>query len=448
MRALLGPISSLLLLLGACGERSFEPAWTRDHRPPPPNVLVLSVDTLRADHLGFYGYGKPTSPHLDHFAASAVVFERALASASWTLPALASAFTGTFSSTHQCWSFGSRLSESFTTLPEALTAAGYDSACFVSHLFCTSRHGLQQGFVHGDDAFAHPAVEPDVAVTSERIADEGVRFLQRKAAAPDGTPWLLWLHFFDPHANYVEHPGISGRFVTPGPRENVEIDRDLYDGEIAFTDEHVGRALEALERTGASERTVVVFLADHGEEFQDHGGTGHGHTLYEELLRVPLVIRAPGIAPARVGALVRTVDLLPTVFDLVGLAPDAVPECEGASLRPHLERESARELPALFEIRQNPAYTLEGIAEGRWKLVRPLVRGGASALYDLEEDPRESRDVSEQEPEVALRLIQLLRGMRESAEERARGLDLAPGGNLTPAVLEQLRGLGYVGGDR
>ncbi len=443
MRALLAPVSGALVLLGGCVERPFEPAWRQGK--PPPNVLFLTVDTLRADHLGFYGYGKPTSPRLDAFAERSVVFERALASASWTLPALASVFTGAFSSTHRCWSFGSRLSESFTTLPEVLTASGYDSACFVSHLFCTSRHGLQQGFVHCDDAFAHPAVEPDVAVTSERIADEGIRFLERKAAAPDGSPWLLWLHFFDPHASYVEHGGISERFATPGPRENVVIEGDLYDGEIAFTDEHVGRVLDALERTGALERTIVVLLADHGEEFQDHGGTGHGHTLFEELVRVPLVIRAPGIEPGRIGGLVRTVDLLPTVLDLAELVP---PECEGATLRPVLERRPAREVPALFEIRQNPAYTLEGIAEGRWKLVHPLAAGGRSALYDLGEDPRERRDLSAERPEVLLRLTELLRGMRESAEERSRDHEVPPDGNLTPAVLEQLRGLGYVGEDR
>ncbi len=429
--------------LAGCAEKAFEPAWSGE---PPANVLLLSVDTLRADHLGFYGYEKPTSPRLDDFASEAVVFDRALASSSWTLPALATVFTSTYSSTHHCWSFGSRLGESFTTLPEILTAGGYDSACFVSHLFCTTRHGLQQGFVHFDDAFAYPEAEPDDAVTSQRIADEGIRFLEQKSAASDGYPWFLWLHFFDPHENYVEHPGLSERFASSEPRENDVRQRDRYDGEIAFTDQHVGRVLDALERTGLVERTIVVFFADHGEEFQDHGATGHGHSLFDELVRVPLALRVPGIAPRRIPALVRTVDLFPTVLDLVGIAPGS--PVEGQSLRPLLEGSALRDAPALLEIRQNPSYTMDAVVAGRWKLVRPLVEGGKVALYDLEQDPREERDVASENPEKVEELQRVLRGLCLGASDKARGHDIPQDGNLTPAVLDQLRGLGYYGEGR
>ncbi len=437
-------VPALLGGVAGCSQKDFAPAWTGE---PPPNVLFLSIDTLRADHLGFYGYEKPTSPRLDAFASQAVVFDRAIASSSWTLPALATAFTSTYSSTHHCWSFGSRLGESFTTLPEILTAAGYDSACFVSHLFCTTRHGLQQGFVHFDDAFAYPEVDPDDAVTSQRIADEGIRFLERKSAASDGYPWFLWLHFFDPHENYVEHPGLSERFASDEPRENDVMQRDRYDGEIAFTDQHVGRVLDALEHTGLAERTIVVFFADHGEEFHDHGAIGHGHSLFEELVRVPLALRAPGIVPRRVPVVVRTVDLLPTVLDLLGIrGPDAL--IEGQSLRPLLEGRSVRDAPALLEIRQNPSYTMDAVVAGRWKLVRPLEQGGTVALYDLEQDSREERDVASEYPEKVEELQRVLLGLRLGASEKARGHDIPQDGNLTPAVLDQLRGLGYYGEGR
>ncbi len=386
------PIRSVLaailaVVLTACGERAFVPPWAGE---PPPNVLLLSVDTLRADHLGFHGYPRATSPNLDAFARTAVVFDDAQASASWTLPGLATVFTSTYSSTHNCWSFASRLDDSFTTLTEILTRAGYDSACVVSHLYCTVRHGLQQGFVHFDDTFAYPEADPVDAVTSQRIAERGIGFLERKAAAPDGHPWFLWLHFFDPHDEYVEHPGISERFVTPGDRTATQVARDRYDGEIAYTDLHVGRVLQALEQTGQSDDTIVVFLSDHGEEFGDHGGYRHGHTLFAELVRVPLAIRVPSIAPRHVPELVRTVDVLPTVLELVGLrAPAGI---EGQSLAPAMRGADLRALPALAEIRTDAA-TLDCVVDGRFKLVRDLSRAGAPILFDLEADPGEMYDI-------------------------------------------------------
>ena len=156
--AFLLPIS-LLVITAGCGSEGPRPRIWGDS--PPPNVLFLSIDTLRADHLGFYGYARPTSPHLDAFAEEAVVFDAAQASASWTLPGLASLLTSQYTSTHQCLDLGSRLSESFTTFTEHVLAAGYDTACVTSHVFTTTRHGLQQGFVQFDDSYAYPAVDPE-----------------------------------------------------------------------------------------------------------------------------------------------------------------------------------------------------------------------------------------------------------------------------------------------
>lgn len=425
----------LALFLAACGEPA-GPAWEDS---PPSNVLFVSVDTLRADHLGTYGYARPTSPRIDALADEGIVFENAQAAASWTLPGLASVLTSTYPSTHGCWSYGSRLDDSFTTLTEILTAAGFDTACVTSHLFVTTRHGLQQGVVHFDDTFAYPAVEPEDNVSSELISNRGIRFIEQKAGAPDGKPWFLWLHYFDPHANYMVHEGITERFVTPGERSLNQTDIDNYDGEIAFTDLHVGRVLDALEETGQAEDTIVVLLSDHGEEFLDHGGLRHGHTLFSELVRVPLILRVPGRSPARVAKVVRTVDVLPTVLDLVGLPTPA--DIMGRSL----VREGAP-LPALAEIRLDPEALLEAVVHDGHKLIHDLTND-TYVLFDLSADPSESRDVADELPDKLAELKAILAGSVRRSERMAERYEISPELDLSPAVLEHLDGLGYGGGD-
>ena len=439
-----GPV--LLLLFAGCGAGGAGGPGSRPWADaPPPNVLFLSIDTLRADSLGFYGYERPTSPRLDAFAEGAVVFESAQASASWTLPGLASVFTSQFTSTHQCLSFGSRLSESFTTLTELLLAAGYDTACVTSHVFTTTRHGLQQGFVHFDDSYAYPAVDPEDAITSQVISDEGIRFLEQKRAAADPDPWFLWLHYFDPHDRYMEHPGITDEFVTPGERDNDTVRRDLYDGEIRYTDGHVGRVLDALGELGLAEDTIVVLFSDHGEEFLDHGSRGHGHTLFRELVRVPLAIRAPGIEPRRVTRTVRTVDVLPTLLELVGLAPPA--DAAGTGLVGLMRGEEVAVPPALAEIHPTGAPPQDSLTDDRYKLVVQYDGDTKrSMLFDLRSDPLEQRDVAAEHPEVVERLGQELLRAKKRALELAGRYTPARELDLTPGQLDDLKELGY-GGD-
>jgi len=421
----------ILVIPGSCGGV--------ESSPRRPNVLFVSIDTLRADHLGAYGYERPTSPRIDALAKEGLVFESAQASASWTLPGLASVLTSYYPSTHGCWSFGSRLDDSFTTLTELLTAAGFDTACVTSHLFVTTRHGLQQGFVHFDDTFAYPAVDPEDNVTSDLISDRGIRFLEQKAAAPDGRPWFLWLHYFDPHANYMVHEGITERFLTPGERTLNQVDLDNYDGEIAFTDHHIGRVLDALAATGQADDTIVVLFSDHGEEFLDHGGLRHGHTLFGELVRVPLIVRAPGIEPRRITEVVRTVDVFPTVLDLVELPTP--PDIMGRSLlRP------GTSLPALSEIRLDQGALMEALVYEGYKLVHDM-RTDVYALFDLKNDPRELRDLAAEQPEKVEELRELMLGSVRRSERLSERYETAPELDLSPAVLEQLNGLGYGGGD-
>lgn len=419
--------------LGACGGKGVP-------RAPAgaPNVLFLTIDTLRADRLGFAGYARPTSPALDAFAASAVVFEDAQASAPWTLPALSSLMTGEVAATHGCSTFGSVLDDSFVTLTERLLAGGYDTACVVSHLFATSRHGLQQGFVHTDDSYAYPEVDPARNISSQVISDQAIRFLDQKKATADATPWMLWLHYFDPHEDYMEHPGISADFVTSGERNAAQVYGDLYDGEVRYTDLHVGRVLARLEELGFAANTLVVLVADHGEEFFEHGAAGHGHSMHREVVHVPLVIRAPGCAPARVTETVRQIDVLPTVLELVSL-PSAA-GLPGRSLVPALRGQNLSEMGALSEL-ANGAYHLDSWQRGRFKLIRDG-KGGAR-LYDLTSDPLELSDVAAQHASELKALLGELDDAQAAGRERAKLYGGARELAFTPGQQDDLDKLGY-----
>ncbi len=428
------------LVLAACGQgQASEPP----SGPRPPNVLLITVDTLRADRLGFYGYQPPTSPELDAFAAGAVVFDTAMASAPWTLPALASVLTSEYTSTHGCWKHSMVLDESFTTLPEILLAAGYDTAGIVIQRFVTTRYGLMQGIVHFDDSHTYTDPQPAHSITSQGVSDKALRFLEQKAAAPERGPWFLWLHYMDPHGLYVEHPGITEAFVSAGEKPREQRQAELYDGEIRYTDGQIGRVLEGLERHGFGPETVVVFLSDHGEELQDHGRMGHGHTVFQELVRVPFVIRAPGCAPARVSTVVRQVDVLPTVLELCRVpVPQGI---AGRSLVPLLRGEAMEEVPALVELALGRGDTLDALRKGALKVVATSKEGGFRALYDVSEDPLETRDLREERPEEFRLLREELERLRGIALERARLFGTAREIAFTPGEAQDLHDLGYGG---
>jgi len=335
------------------------------------------------------------------------------------------------------------LDDSFWTLPELLLAAGYDTACVVSHLFTTSRHGLQQGFVHTDDSFAYPEDDPAQSITSQVISDKAIRFLDQKKISPDEAPWCLWLHYFDPHKEYMEHPGITESFVTSGDRGRGVILGDIYDGEVRYTDLHVGRVLARLRELGFEQDTVVVLLADHGEEFYEHGALGHGHSMHDEVVRVPLVIRAPGFTPRRVNELVRQVDVLPTVLELVGLSiPSAL---AGRSLVQALRGNAMDEIGALSEL-DNSNLLFDSWRTERWKLIRSGA-DGARQLYDLAVDPLETTDVAAQHPDVTTALLAELERAKYAGRERARLFGTAREVALTPGIQNDLEALGYAGKD-
>ncbi len=399
------------------------------------SVLFVTVDTLRADHLGLYGYERETSPALDRFADGATVFDHAVAQTSWTLGSLASLLTSRWVSSLGIRNFRSALDEEATTLAEVLRDAGYETAGIGTHVVFQEKYGLLQGIdafdgdlVHGTYADSHRAI------TSKKVTDKALAWLGERRGG--GRPWFLWLHYFDPHIPYARHPGITERFGDDG------IDR--YDGEIAFTDRHLGRVLEALEQR--DERPIVVVTADHGEEFQDHGDYEHGHTLYRELVRVPLIVSAPhlpGSRGRRVPDLVRLVDVAPTVLELAGVPADRFSAATpGRSFLPLLSgRPDDAPRPALSELRLRTDTSMDSLVSGRFKLV---VRhaDAVEELFDIESDPFEQNDIAEWRPGRVAGLRKLLEELLAEGE-KAPAVEI----ELDDDEVRALEDLGYLGAD-
>jgi choline-sulfatase len=419
-------------LSGACGQ---------DGTPRPKNLLILCVDTLRADELGAYGKAPSVTPALDRLASESVVFERAHTAASWTLPSIGSVFTSFFPSTTGLWNFDSRLADGFPTLAERFQAAGFDTYGIASHDYFKAKYGLLQGFDGFDSELAHPRSEAGwVPVTSPQVSLKAVQWLERRAQSGDAKPWFLFVHFFDPHVPYLDHEAARLDDATRGERER-------YRSEIAFTDRHVGAVLEKLERAGLARDTAVLFFSDHGESFLEHGKIEkHSYGLYEEELRVPLVLRVPGVAPRRVAEFVRTVDLLPTLLALFGLDDEHGGEREGVSLVPLLTGQPAAIPPQLSEIRLKDEHHANALVRGRYKLYED-VSGKRFGLFDLETDPREEHDLSSEQPALRAELEAELRTAIHAAEAKGQGFGTAGKVELSPDELRHLEDLGYGGAD-
>ena len=405
--------------------------------PSRHNLLLIAVDTLRADHLGSYGYERATSPEIDALFSSAVVFEDVEASSAWTLPSFASLMTSLPPPAHRCHDAVSRLGEAHTTLAEILRDQGYETAAVVSHLFLDRRYGLHQGFDHYDDSLALDIEQSHRAISSTAVNRRAEAWLAERAARDESRPWLLWVHYFDPHHDYLVHPG--QRFGSS------EMDR--YDGEIAFTDQHVGRLLSRLRALGFERNTVVVFVSDHGEEFGEHGGGGHGRSLHREVTRLALGIRAPGFAARRVVDPVHAVDLLPTLLELLDVPAPQIP-MTGRSLvpamrgvEPGLEPVGMLAQTSLYRGALWTSYRL-----GRWKLFEQHRPGKEPLreLYDLDRDPLEREDVASLHPEIVAEYSRALAEQVFAARQIAEQLGAPERVELHQEDLERLRAMGYL----
>ncbi len=444
--------------------------------PRPPDVVLISIDSLRADHVGCYGYARDTSPTLDALAAQGVRFENAVSTTSWTLPSHAAMFTGLYDSTHGLVDNGLRLADSHATLAERLKAAGYHTAGFFGGPYLHPTFGLAQGFdVYESCMTTVPGDLSDQELREESRAHEGrshadvtgPRTLERVrawSAELDEQPVFLFVHLWDVHydflppAEYVERfdPDYAGDLtgadflgnprIAPGmPRRDYEHLLALYDAEIRFTDDVIAGIFDALRAAGRFDDALVIVTADHGEEFLEHGAKGHQKTLFEEVVRVPLIVRAPGSTAAAVRTeQVRLIDLLPTVLDVAGLeSPDDV---QGRSLAPLLRGEALPEEPALLELLAD-GRAFRALRTNAGKVIS-YAPNDARRYYDLRADPRELRSLERGDP-VLEESLQDLQAHTVDAlrvrQELQRGVDaLDPDAPDLDELRLQLHGLGYI----
>ena len=432
MRRILAAVAILALLgvgvsflMGRAGFAPFGRART--------HLLLISLDTVRADALGSYGYAKAQTPRLDALAAQGLRFEQATTVAPLTLPAHSSLLTGTFPASHGVRDNGGfYLGDEQVTLAEVLRGEGYRTGAFVGAFVLDSRWGTNQGFDRYFDEFDLSEMKGGGMASVQRKGDEVIAEALRWLGEESDAPFFGWVHLYDPHTPYEAPEPYRSRF--PRTRSGA------YDAEIAWTDELVGRLLDGLAELGHLEDTLVVVLGDHGEALGEHKELDHGFFIYDEVVQIPLMIAGPGVPSRVVPDQVRIVDVMPTALELLHVeAPASV---QGTSLVP-LSRGEELELLALSET-WYPKYhygwsELTAVRNGRYKFIQAPRR----ELYDLVEDPGELENLAAENSHRADALERALGELLEqvTSEAASRGPS-----TMDPETEERLQALGYLGG--
>lgn len=468
MRRVLG---AFLLLLSACDGRGGRPASSA--RPTPAsgnnrNVVLLTIDTLRADHLGAYGYPKPTSPRIDAFASQAAVFDSAYTYWPKTRGSFVALLTGRRDSQTGYGKTHPVILGFNPTLASVLKEAGYRTAAIVDNGNLASEYGYHKGFDTYRETWKEKALLTEMDKT-RAITEGGIAFLRE--AKPD-RPFFLWLHYVNPHAPYAPPPPYDKAFLDARARMGPALpvvngyhdgipkqwavagESQLgyyiaqYDGEIATVDQEVGKVLDGLQASGLVERTVVMLTSDHGESLGEHGYYfDHGEDLFDPSLRIPLLLAVPGVPPGvRSPVLASTLDLVPTLLDAVKVSypPDlagasllaVLPGGGGGASRERLFARNDRNLSATWDAR------LKVVAVPGEKATR-------YALYDRVEDPGETRDLAARRPEVLrlpLRELELFleRADREWTHTRRLAGEAPADTKVGPETCEAMKALGYV----
>jgi choline-sulfatase len=460
----LAPMSSARLLapfaliaLCACSPAGQRPT------PERPSVLLIVVDTLRADRLTAYGGTHGLSPRLDDLARQGVRFENAFSHAPWTLPAFASLLVSQPPQEHgaggQVGDFRA-LPAGIPTLPGRFRDAGYATGAVVNVDFLARPFGVTRDF-ESLDARAYGDNEQLRAAGA--TTDAALAWIREHR----GAAFFLMVHYFDPHAEYRPPQPFRRRFAAPEDREDerfrfgtrhqvverragkldlrpTEVERAerLYDGEVAYVDQEIGRLLDGVSELALDSTTLVAFTADHGEEFLDHGDWEHGHTLYDELLRIPLILRQSGrLAPRQFADTVGHVDLAPTLLALCSLPP--CPSFQGRDLSPVVLGLSGAQLPPAVLLGWGNFWgqPLASLREGELQLI--LKPDGRSELYRWTVDPLEHHDLALSEIETADRLRRTLERVQREASASGRGP--GPRVTLSPDEVRRLSAVGYAG---
>ena len=446
-----GGIALALVLAAGCG-------FGNNGAARRPNVLLLSVDSLRADHADGMGGTRATGPTLRTLARTGTVFTQATTAAPWTTPSMASVLTGLTPWAHHVRRDDRTLSGQVPTLAERLRQAGYATAAVVPSATLSEEYGFARGF----DFFSNGRYDHNT-VTSPAMAGTALNWLEHR---PAGRPFFLWVHFWDPHFNYLP-PAPYDAAVAPAwkpvpgtvydlaalknahaPLAARELEwlRSQYDGELLHTDRYLGEILEMVDRTTDGTGTLVIVLGDHGEAFQEHGWLTHTVRVDEEMVHVPLAFRWTGHLPAgkTIDAPVSLADVAPTVLDMLELeVPSGT--MEGGSLKPLIEGAGPAPMgPIVTETVRQAAFA--ALREGRMKYIIDF-DSCAGQMFDLADDPGETRDLSPTRPtEAAAMRERLLRFYREN--RAARRIPEEPLPDPSEANRQLLRSLGYLATDR
>jgi len=405
------------------------PMWVSDPVFAPkdaggPNLVFIVIDTLRADRMSCYGYPRRTTPQIDKVAVRGVLYERHYSPSSWSTAAMASLFTGLYPRQHGCIDFASlTLPSEFETLPEALKKQGYRTVGVSGNPLLSVKTGFAQGF----DRFDEACFEKVNYRSGECMTDRAL------SALGEGEPFALYLQYMDPHMPYLAPPPylmkFRGRPYPGSPGTVAQFLGNRYDEMVSYADAQVGRLLGELDRRGMLRRAIVVITADHGEELGDHGGYNHGYTAYNEVAHVPLIISGPGLPEGkRVKRLTGGVDLFVT---FAGKDEKTMPDRESLVA---FDKQPRRW--ALTDAMEQTA-----LITPRYKFIADVL-GGKRMLFDLENDPFESRNLADEEPELARRahrkLEQILEQLDEVKPPRKRSR------KLMKEMRGRLRALGYV----
>ena len=410
------------------------PRWLAEP-PQKPNVILISIDTCRADHLGCYDPARSLTPNIDRFAETATLYANAVAPAPLTLPSHTSMLTGKIPLVHGTHVNGVLVSSENVTLAEVLGQAGYDTGAIVSAIVLDRRQGLDQGFQTYNDRLVEagaPRTERHARTTSQAA----MGWLDQRV---NQQPFFLFLHYFDPHDPYRAPEGYAERF---GPE-----DAQQYAAEVAYVDHYIGQVLDRIKELGLYESSLIIITADHGEMLGEHGEIDHGFFIYQPAIKVPLIVKLPGQRqPRRVDEAVGLVDIVPTVCSAAGVEPPAniqgrdllsprSPQDPGAASERYLYTESMR--PLIFY----NAHPLSGLVGRRWK----YIHSARPELYDLLADPNETNDLTQSQPDQAMLMSRRLRALFSDLADRAVRAEQA---DLDSRTREMLAGLGYAGAGR
>jgi len=425
-------------LVGKKGPAAVAARWIAPLKPSDLNVLLFTLDTTRADHIGCYGYPQIKTPNIDGLAAEGILFQNATAQCPLTLPSHSSMFTGSYPFFHGVRDNGGfYLEDDQVTLAEVARQAGWATSAFIGAFVLDSRWGISQGFDYYYDNFDFAKYKKISLDSVQREGGEVIKAFFEWYDENAPQRFFSWIHLYDPHTPYE----------PPEPFKTQYEGREygLYDGEIAYADSLVGRVLETLKDKGVLERTVVVVVGDHGESLGEHHESSHGFFIYDATVSVPLIIRIPSaeLWGKKVAAQVENIDLMPTLCELLGIpVPGSV---QGQSLIPLIAGEKQDSVREAYSESYYPRYhygwsELKSLRTSRYK----FIQAPRPELYDLSLDPREKNNIFGQESSLAEKFVRQLKKMEDDLSRK--GIENKGPQQLDDDSREKLMALGYIGG--